>query len=165
MDRAKALYRRALQIAGVGLLPMLLSLGACGGGEEQAAADRQQIQATLETYLPKLAEAYASGSAEGLRGLAAEKEVAMVEKLINSEAAEGREIRASFGGLTIEDVTIWGYANAYVTTVELWTVGTYTTGGQRLAAGERRDRVQYQMQREGDQWLILYRQRQDDSAS
>lgn len=144
---------------------ILALLPACGGGEEQAAADRQQIQATLEAYLPKLAEAYASGSAEGLRGLAAEKEVAMVEKLISEEAAEGRQIRASFGGLTIEDVTTWGYSNAYVNTVEVWTVETWTTGGQRLAGGERRDRVrvQYQMQREGDQWLILYRKRQDDS--
>lgn len=141
----------------------LALMPACGGGEEQAAADRQQIQATLEAYLPKLGEAYVSGSTEGLRGLAAEKEIAMVEKLINELAAEGRQIRASFGGLTIEDVTTWGYANAYVTTVELWTVETWTTGGQRLAGGERRDRVQYQMQREGDQWLILYRKRQDDN--
>ncbi len=134
---------------------------ACRGGEEQAVADRQQIQSTLEEYLPKLAEAYASGSVDGLRGLAAEKEVAMVDKWIRDVAAEGREIRATFGGLTIEDITTWGHANAYVTTVELWTVETWTTSGQRLGGGERRDRVQYQMKREGDVWQILYRNRQD----
>ena len=145
----------------VSALGLALLVLACGGGEEQAAADRQQIQSTLEEYLPKLAEAYASGSVQGLRGLAAEKEVAMVDKWIRDMAAEGREIRAMFGGLTIEDITTWGHANAYVTTVELWTVETWTTSGQRLGGGERRDRVKYQMKREGDVWQILYRNRQD----
>lgn len=145
----------------VWMLCCVLPLAACGDGEEQAEVDRRQIQSTLEAYLPRLAEAYATGSTEGLEGLAAEKEIAMVEKYVRDVGAEGRSIRATFDGLTIEDVTTWGYANAYVTTVERWTVEVYTTGGQRLTGEERRDRVQYQLQREDDGWLILYRKRQD----
>ncbi len=136
--------------------------GACGDSAEKDAIDRGQIQATLEAYLPRLAEAYESRSGEPLRGYAAEKEIAMIDKVMSELAAGGREIHATFLGVTIEDITTFGYANAYVTTVELWNVEVYSLGGQsKLSSEERRDRVKYQLMREGDQWLVLYRQRQD----
>jgi len=142
---------------------VLLLLGsACSDSEQQATADRQQIQSLLEEYLPKLSEAYASGTSWHLRGLAAEKEMAAVEKGLKEVARGGRQIQATFHGLTIEDVTSWGHANAYVTTLETWTVALYTSDGKHeLSVEERRDRVRYQLKREGDSWLVLYRQRQD----
>ncbi len=146
----------------LGLLGGLLVMAACGDPEVKAAAERQEIQSTLEAYLPKLAEAYATGTSYPLYGLAAEKEMSVVEKWVREVRQGGREIHATFHGLTIEDVTSWGHANAYVTTLESWTVKLYSGGGQHeLSSEERQDRVRYQLKRGENGWLVLYRQRQD----
>lgn len=147
----------------IGFLCCLWVVAACGDSEQEALAERQQIQATLEAYLPKLAEAYETGTSWPLYGLAAEKEMAVVEKWIKEVAAGGREIHATFHGLTIEDITRWGNANAYVTTLESWTVELYSGDGKhQFSSDERRDRVRYQLKREKEGWLILYRQRQEN---
>ena len=148
------------------LIPALLTfallgvqLVACGRTASDDEADRQQIQAMMEIYLPKLAEAYATLEPQVLSGMAAPKEVLSVEKRIDDLLTEGRTLRPTFHEVTIESLDVWNYANAYVTTVEVWDLDLYATGAEepyRSLSGQR-DRVKYQLKREGDSWLILYR--------
>ncbi len=135
------------------------TLSACGSAEEKQAADLESIQAALEAYLPKLAEAYSGGNALVLTDLAAPKEIARISKRIEELEAAGRVLEPEFLELTVEKVDVWGYANAFVNTVEIWNIRSYATGthasvGEDLA---KSNRVKYQFKRDGDAWLILYR--------
>ncbi len=137
----------------------LLALGGCGADESPEGVDWAELEAALQAYLPKLAEAYATGDAEVLEGLAAPKEIARINKKIEELYAQGRTLEPEFLELTVEKVDVWGYANAFVNTVEIWNIRSYATGthaqvGEDLA---KSNRVKYQFKREGDQWLILYR--------
>lgn len=145
-------------LAAAGLAALLV--GSCGTSDQGASEeDRRSIRSSLEAYLPRLAEAYAEGRADVLEGLAAPKEVASVEKRLQDLAMEGKTLVPEFHELTLEEVTVWGYANAYATTVELWDLGLYASGTDRLIGEEvgQRTRVRYQLKREGDRWLVLYR--------
>ena len=149
--------RRAIQIS---LSAVVLSaLVACGGGESKEAADWASVEATLRAYLPKLAEAYAEGDASGLEGLAAPKEIARINKGIDELYALGRTLEPEFLELTVEKVDVWGYANAFVNTVEIWNIRSYATGTNALVGEDlgKSERVKYQFKREGDEWLVLYR--------
>ncbi len=117
------------------------------------------MRAALELYLPRLGEAYATGDLEPLRGLAAEKEIAAIEKRIIDLAASGRVLEPTFRTLTVEDVTVFNYANAYVTTVEVWDLRSLATGSRQPLAEEigQSNRVKYQLKREGDSWRVLFR--------
>ncbi len=68
----------------LGLLLSLAAggLGGCGRSKETEAADRQQIKAFLDEYLPKLAKAYRTGDTEPLAPFAAAKERAAIEKRV-----------------------------------------------------------------------------------
>ena len=65
--------------------------------------------------------------------------------------------------MTIEDVRIWNYSNAYVTTLEVWDLVVYATGSDQVLASEyeQPNRVKYQLKREGDSWRILFREIQE----
>ena len=143
------------------VLVSLLAAGfvGCGGAEEQQAADWESIEQALEAYLPKLAEAYAGGDASVLEGLAAPKEVARIDKRIDELEAAGRTLEPEFLDLTVEKVDVWGYANAFVNTVEIWNIRSYATGTHALVGEDlaKSNRVKYQFKREGDQWMVLYR--------
>ncbi len=138
----------------------LLSLAAaCATPAQQEARARQEIQAHLEAYLPRLAESYASGEPAGLGGLAAAKEIAGVEKRISDLAFEGRRLQPAFRGLVLESVEVWNYSNAYATTLETWDLRIYATGSERLLSeriGEK-SRVKYQLKRDEGRWLVLFR--------
>lgn len=145
-------------------LPALLvaggiALAGCGPSVEQQAADRAAIQQTLEDYLPKLAQAYATGDVEPLREQAVTKEVAIVSARIQEMEQQGREVRPELKSVTIEKVTAWNYSNAFVTTLEVWDLrvfaaGTSTQLSQALAQSNR---VKYQLKREQGRWRILFR--------
>ncbi len=137
----------------------LAALAGCGGGEQTQQADFASVEATLEAYLPKLGEAYATGDADVLEGLAAPKEIARIRKKIDELYAQGRTLEPEFLELTVEKVEVWGYANAFVNTVEVWNIRSYATG-THAPVGEdlgKSNRVKYQFKREGDGWLVLYR--------
>jgi len=141
------------------LVFLLVPLMACEGPGANQEADRQQIEALLAVYLPKLAEAYTEFEPQVLAGLAAEKEIHSVDKRIEDLLVEGRTLRPTFHEVTIESLDVWNYANAYVTTLEVWDLDLYATGAEepyRRVVGQR-DRVRYQLKREGDSWLVLYR--------
>jgi hypothetical protein len=144
-------------------LLLLLALAACASSEEQERVDTESIAAALEVYLPRLGRAYATGDLAPLEGLAAQKEIAAIEKRIHDLAEQGRILEATFRGLTIEEATIFNYANAYVTTVEVWDLRSLATGSREQLAEEtgQRNRVKYQLKREGDSWRVLFRAKQD----
>jgi Fe-S cluster biogenesis protein NfuA len=138
---------------------LALLLGACGGGVEDEVAARAEIQAMLESYLPELATAYSQGDARRLLDWVAEKEVARVAKLIADLEDEGRRLEPEFESVTVEDVKIWGNSNAFVTTLEVWTVKSVTLGSGQVVqeVPEKSTRVRYQMKRDGGQWRVLFR--------
>lgn len=141
-------------------LTLMLLLTACGGGDEDGGdANADLIEASLEAYLPQLAYAYASGDTSTLSGHAAPREIASVEKRIEDIAAMGRILQPTFKELTIEDVNAWSHSNAYVTTLEVWDLRTVAAGSDVVLAEEldQASRVKYQIKREDDRWMVLFR--------
>ncbi len=147
----------------LGLLFLIAAQLACGGSKaERTAQTKDEIQLYLETYLPILAEAYATGDVRPLKGLAAEKEVAYVRKFLEKLADSGKTLEPKFGHVTIEDFNVWNHSNAFVTTVETWDVRLFATGSHTLLGEDigRSDRVKYQLKRDDGRWRVLYRSKQ-----
>jgi hypothetical protein len=141
------------------LLAPLLFLATCTSAETDEARAREQIQQMLEEYLPVLAEAYAKEDPGLLSPWVAEKEVARVRKLLDELAAQGRTFEPTFRSVTVEEVKIWGHANAFVVSHEVWDIKSLAAGtGQVLqqATGQA-NRVRYQMKRNEGRWRILFR--------
>jgi hypothetical protein len=149
---------RARSLAGA-----LLALASASPSAERAT-DREAIQALLEAYLPRLARAYSSGDVEPLRELAAEREVATVHKRLLEIAAQGRTLEPELRSVVVEEVEIWRHSNAYVTTLEEWSLRVYAGASRTLISESpaQRNRVKYQVKREGHgddaRWRVLYRQ-------
>ena len=137
----------------------VLALAACGPSAEREAVDREEIEALLEQYLPKLGEAYAEQDAEVIAPWVAPKEVARVHQRITELDAGGSLLVPEFHRATVEDVQVWNHSNAFVTTVETWDVRRYATGTMQLLGedADKTERVRYQMKREGGEWKVLYR--------
>jgi hypothetical protein len=141
------------------LLAPLLFLATCTSAETKEARAREEIQEMLEEYLPVLAEAYATEDPDLLDTWVAQKEVARVRKLLDELAAQGRAFEPTFRSVTVEEVKIWGHANAFVVSFEVWDIKSLATGtGQVLqeVAGQA-NRVRYQMKRNEGRWRILFR--------
>jgi hypothetical protein len=151
--RAMSLRRLTLALLGAATL-------ACGPTQQQEQAHREEIRQVVAAYLPKLAEAYATGDARVLAGLAVEKEVASVAKSIDDLAGQGLAFRPRLKQLTLEDVTVWRQVNAYVTTMEVWDIDKLVLGTDRVLsqALDRSDRVRYQLKRREGTWQVLYRE-------
>lgn len=135
---------------------MSCSEGAFQVDEE---AEKQEVQQTLEEYLPLLAAAYASGDLEPLRPWAAEKEMARIYKRVEELSAQGRTLVPTFRQVTVEDLNVWNYSNAYATTIEVWDLEVYATGTDQILSQEyeQSNRVKYQFKREDDRWRVLFR--------
>lgn len=145
------------------LLPCaLLALGLAACGEpspEDLAEESEAIRQTLLLYLPKMADAYATGDVEQLEGMASQKERAILDKNVRQLAQQGRTVKTELRELTIEELNLISYANAYVTTVEEWDVRVYAQGTERLLGEDlgQVSRVQYQLKRQDGEWLLLSR--------
>lgn len=152
-------YRAAARLLLLGLCLVLWT--ACGGmASSDPEVDREELQATLEAYLPKLAEAYETWDASVLEEFAVPKEVATVQHNLNLLKQEGRHLRPNFKQVTVEDFKVWNHSNAFVTTFEIWDLRVYALGTDTLtseAIGQR-NRVKYQMKRVEDDWKVLLRQ-------
>ncbi len=145
----------------VSLLLLATAFG-CGPSEKQQQVNTESITAALEVYLPRLGQAYSTGDLTPLEGLAAQKEIAAIEKRISDLADQGRIVEATFRELTIEEATVFNYANAYVSTVEVWDLRSLATGSRQQLAEDigQSNRVKYQLKREGDSWRVLFRAKQ-----
>jgi hypothetical protein len=132
---------------------------ACGPSAERQEVNRDEIKADLEVYLPLLGEAYATGNLELLREWAVEKEMSRVMKRLDDLTSQGRRLIPTFRQVTIEDVNVWNYSNAFVTTVEVWDLQILATGAEEVLAEElgQSNRVKYQLKRGEDHWRVLFR--------
>jgi hypothetical protein len=142
------------------LLLAALALHGCGPSPQEIEQDRADIRQVLEAYLPRLADAYATGNTAQLKGMAVEKEIAHVDKVVGDLAQQGQSLHPTLKQLTIEDATFWSHDNAYVTTLEVWDVKSFAVGtdhqlGELLNTSHR---VKYQLKRRSGSWEILYRQ-------
>lgn len=142
------------------VIALLLAFVACGDATQEADGDaRAEIEALLAEYLPKLGQVYEEGDPTLVEGLAAAREIAAIEKRLRDIRLEGRVLAPTFQSVTIEDLQIWGYANAYVTTQEVWDIRTYATGSQQQLTEQisQRNRVKYQLKRIDGRWMVLFR--------
>lgn len=141
--------------AGVWLLA-----AACGpSAVEREAADREEIQALLEDYLPELGRAYTEQDADLIAPWVAPKEIARVNQRIEELYGIGSVLEPVFHRVAVEDLQVWNNSNAFVTTVETWDVLRYATGTMELIGEDvdQTQRVRYQMKRENGAWKVLYR--------
>ncbi len=149
-------YSRCL----IGLLLASALVVGCAetGGDPQV--DRQDIELVLRQYLPLLGQAYATRDTSILEGLAVPKEMARISLRTEELAATGRVYQPELKEVTVEDVSVWNYSNAFVTTLEVWDVRSYTLGTHLLVNESlgQRNRVKYQMKRKEGSWVILYRE-------
>ena len=142
------------------LLAAALLVAACGETGSDAEVDRQEIEQVLRSYLPKLGQAYATRDTSVIEGIAVPKETARIQLRTDELSAAGRVYEPEFKEVTVEDISVWNYSNAFVTTLEVWDVRSFTLGSH-LPINEslgQRNRVKYQMKRKGDGWVILYRE-------
>lgn len=139
---------------------VLLGTGvACTSSEELETRARDEITQMLEEYLPILAEAYRTNDPLLLREWVADKEIARIHKRIEELADQGRSLEPRFRTVTIEDVRVWGHANAYVTTVEVWDIKSVVTGTGAVVqeVENQSNRVRYQLKRDDGRWRVLFR--------
>ena len=146
------------------LLVLVLAawLGAAGCGEpgSDPQVDRQEIESVLREYLPKLGQAYAQRDSSILEGYAVPKEMARISLRTDELAETGRVYEPEFKEVTVEDISTWNYSNAFVTTLEVWDVRSFTLGTHLLVNESlgQRNRVKYQMKRKEGSWVVLYRE-------
>jgi hypothetical protein len=149
--------RPALRLR-LAIVALPLALG-CGEQASDSAAARPEIEAMLLEYLPRLGEAYAGNDPSSVEGLAAAREIAAIEKRLRDIRLEGRTLEPTFRSLDIEEIKVWGYANAYVTTREVWDIRTFATGTDQLLTEQKdqRNRVKYQLKKIDGRWMVLFR--------
>lgn len=137
----------------------LLFLAGCDRSAEQVEVDRREIEEFLEVYLPKLGEAYAARDPQILAGMAVPKELSRIELRTKELAELGQVYEPTFREVTVESASVWNYSNALVSTFEVWDVRSYTVGSHILVTESlgQKNRVKYQLKREGDSWVVLFR--------
>lgn len=149
-------------------LSLALFLTACeGSGQADEEVDKAEIQAVLEAYLPVLGKAYAESNPKLLEPWAVPKEQARIELRIAELEAQGQVYVPEFKTVTVENISVWNYSNAFVSTVEVWDVRALTLGSGMVVneSLDQRSRVKYQMKRKDDGWAILYRELEKTSDS
>ena len=82
------------------VIPLLLAL-ACGEQAADVEKARPEIEAMLLQYLPRLGEVYAENDASRVEGLAADREIAAIEKRLRDIRLEGRTLAPTFRSMTI----------------------------------------------------------------
>lgn len=149
-------------LAAFSLLVGMALLGACAPTEEEIRVEREELRATLEEYLPRMAEVYRTGDLEPLRPYASERELAVLQKNISDQAARGQSFDNELVELTIESVSPMSEMNVMVRTVETWSVKLRPVGSEEGILGQTEaqvSRVQYHLQRTDNRWRVMARDR------
>ena len=143
-----------------GLLTAFLLAAGCAPPGENPEVDRGEIEQMLRGYLPLLGQAYATRDPSLLEAGAVPKEVARIRLRIDELTENSRVYEPEFREVTVEDVSVWNYSNAFVTTLEVWDVRSFTLGSHVLVQESlgQRSRVKYQMKRKDGTWVILFRE-------
>ena len=117
------------------------------------------FDAPLAEALPLMGVECVGHAASRVEVLAAPREIAAIDKRLRDIQLEGRRLAPTFQSVAIEDLQVWGYANAYVTTQEVWDIRTYSTGSDQLLTEQlgQRNRVKYQLKRIDGSWQVLFR--------
>ena len=166
---SRSLHRCVALVGGTlrAALPLLLAI-ACVAGVAGCAQtgpdgakdeDRLAIEAVLTDYLPKLGAAYATGDFEPLASGAVPKEVETVKRRVYElEAGESRTLQPTLKSFEIEQIDVWRYSNAVVTTLEVWDIQSLASGTERvIASANDRYRVRYQFKRRDEGWMVIDR--------
>jgi hypothetical protein len=142
----------------IAVLLLLACVFGCSGAEDQVDL-KPEVQKLLEGYLPTLGDAYRQRNPE-LLTLAVPKEKARIGQRIDELAGAGQVLEPKFKSVTVESISVWNHANAFVTTVEVWDVRSFSAGSYTLLKEQvdQRSRVKYQLKRDGETWNVLYRE-------
>lgn len=148
---------RLLSLVVVLTAGLLLSGCSAPGADE---IDKAEVEALLLEYLPKLGEAYAQADASIIEPWAVPKEVARIELRIEELEARGQVYEPVFESLEVVSISPWNYSNAFVTTLEVWDVTAYTLVSRQVVNQvlDQKSRVKYQLKRQDDGWVVLYRE-------
>lgn len=141
-------------------LVLILLAGGCAPPGDNPEVDRGEIELMLRDYLPKLGSAYADRDPAILEDQAVPKEIARIRLRIEELSEQGRVYEPEFKEVTVEDISVWNYSNAFVTSLEVWDVRSFTVGAHVLVQESlgQRSRVKYQLKRKDGSWVILYRE-------
>lgn len=144
-----------------------LATGCSSDGPSSEEVDKAEIQAVLEAYLPALGQAYAQRNPKLIEQWTVPKERARIQLRIDELEARGQVYEPSFKTVTVENVSVWNYSNALVSTVEVWDVRALTLGTELVVneSLDQRSRVKYQLKRKDDGWSVLYRELAETSDS
>lgn len=146
-------------------LALLLAAAAgCRPQPEEIAVEEEAIQAALRTYASRLSQAYAFTDATLLESIASQREIAAVQRNVESLAAQGQRIATDLKEMSIEELTMSDLDHAHVQTFEVWEIRVMDLGSERVISvdPDQRNRVRYQLEREAGEWRVLWRQRIDD---
>lgn len=143
-------------LALVALLVVLFGCSAPGAVE----IDESQVRSLLENYLPKVGEAYAKQDPKIIAPWAVPKEVARIGTRIEELEIKGQYYVPTLDSFEVVSISPWNYSNAFVTTLEVWDVSAYTVGSHRLVTQvlDQKSRVKYQLKRQDDGWVVLFRE-------
>ena len=87
------------------------------------------------------------------------KEVETVKRRVYElEAGESRTLQPTLKSFEIEQIDVWRYSNAVVTTLEVWDIQSLASGTERvIASANDRYRVRYQFKRRDEGWMVIDR--------
>lgn len=153
---------RTISLSRCVLAAALVALAACGAppGELPPEEAKAEIQAMLEEYLPKVGQAYRESDSSVLEEYVVPKERARTEKRLAELEAQGVVYDPELVSVTVEDVSIWNYSNAFASTLEVWNVRSTTLSGDQVLQEKpgQRNKVKYQLKQEEGRWKVLYRE-------
>jgi hypothetical protein len=143
------------------LAAVLLAVSTACSAPGAQEIEKGDVQALLEEYLPKLGDAYTQANARLIEPWAVPKEVARISQRIEELEDQGQVYEPVFKSVEVVSVSPWNYSNAFVTTIEIWDVSSYTIGGSHQLVNQalgQKSRVKYQLKRQDDGWVVLYRE-------
>jgi hypothetical protein len=137
---------------------LLLFCGACGPSAARREQDRAEIERLLADYGRRMSAAYQSGSAEVLREVATEREIARVHRRIAELSEGGRRLDAEPVSLRVDSVE-FNRTSAMANTTEVWRLRVVAVGSEVVLSESsgQENQVLYSFTRDGGRWWILSR--------